>query len=51
MLSWFLGVIPNGLLKSSIPIKGFGDLLEKDGVYDNKHSLRVSWDKGPYRVS
>ena len=32
-------------------MKGFGDLLGKDGVYDNKHTLRVSWDKGPYRVS
>ena len=41
----------SGVIPESIPIKGFGDLLEKDGVYDNKHSLRVSWDKGPYRVS
>ena len=32
-------------------LKGFGDLLEKDGIYDNKHTLRMSWDKGPYRVS
>ncbi len=36
----------SGVIPESIPIKGFGDLLEKDGVYDNKHSLRVSWDKG-----
>ena len=40
-----------GEIPESIPIKGFGDLLEKDGVYDNKHSLRLSYDKGPYRVS
>ena len=41
----------SGAIPESIPIKGFGDLLEKDGVYDNKHSLRLSYDKGPYRVS
>ena len=41
----------SGEIPDSIPLKGFGDLLEKDGVYDNKHSLRLSWDKGPYRVS
>ena len=41
----------SGVIPESIPIKGFGDLLEKDGVYDNKHSLRLSYDKGPYRVS
>ena len=40
-----------GVIPESIPLKGFGDLLEKDGVYDNKHTLRMSWDKGPYRVS
>ena len=40
-----------GEIPESIPLKGFGDLLGKDGVYDNKHTLRVSWDKGPYRVS
>mgnify|MGYP002034213721 CR=1 FL=1 len=41
----------SGVIPESIPIKGFGDLLEKDGVYDNKHSLRLSYNKGPYRVS
>ena len=41
----------SGEIPDSIPLKGFGDLLGKDGVYDNKHTLRVSWDKGPYRVS
>jgi len=41
----------SGEIPESIPIKGFGDLLEKDGVYDNKHSLRLSYNKGPYRVS
>ena len=40
-----------GTIPESIPLKGFGDLLEKDGIYDNKHTLRMSWDKGPYRVS
>ena len=41
----------SGEIPASIPLKGFGDLLGKDGIYDNKHTLRVSWDKGPYRVS
>ena len=41
----------NGTIPASIPLKGFGDLLGKDGIYDNKHTLRVSWDKGPYRAS
>ena len=41
----------SGEIPESIPLKGFGDLLGKDGVYDKKHSVRVSWDKGPYRVS
>ena len=41
----------SGEIPESIPLKGFGDLLGKDGVYDEKHSIRVSWDKGPYRVS
>jgi iron complex outermembrane recepter protein len=41
----------SGEIPDSIPLKGFGDLLGKDGIYDNKHTLRVSWDKGPYRVS
>ena len=40
-----------GEIPESIPIKGFGDLLGLDGIYDNKHTLRVTWDKGPYRVS
>jgi len=40
-----------GVIPESIPLKGFGDLLEKDGIYDNKHTLRLSWDNGPYRVS
>ena len=41
----------NGEIPASIPIKGFGDLLGKDGVYDNKHSIRFSWDKGPFGAS
>jgi iron complex outermembrane receptor protein len=41
----------SGLVPASIPISGFGDLLGKDGVYDNKHTVRVSWDKGPYGAS
>ena len=41
----------SGEIPDSIPLKGFGDLLGKDGIYDNKHTLRMSWDKGPYRVS
>ena len=41
----------SGEIPESIPLKGFGDLLGKDGIYDNKHSVRFSFDKGPYRVS
>ena len=41
----------SGLIPESIPLKGFGNLLGLDGVYDNKHTLRVSWDKGPYGAS
>ncbi len=41
----------SGQIPESIPIKGFGDLLGLDGIYDNKHTLRVSWDKGPFGVS
>jgi len=37
-----------GQIPADIPLSGFGDLLLKDGNYDNKHSLRVSWRKGPY---
>jgi len=41
----------SGEIPDSIPIKGFGDLLEKDGIYDNKHTMRLSWDKGPWGAS
>jgi outer membrane receptor protein involved in Fe transport len=41
----------NGTIPESIPLKGFGDLLGQNGIYDNKHTLRMSWDKGPYRAS
>ena len=41
----------SGAIPESIPLSGFGDLLGKNGVYDNKHTLRVSWDKGPYGAS
>jgi len=41
----------NGEIPDSIPIKGFGDLLGKDGIYDNKHTVRVSYDKGPFGAS
>ena len=41
----------NGTIPASIPLSGFGDLLGINGVYDNKHTLRVSWDKGPYGAS
>lgn len=37
-----------GQIPADIPLSGFGDLLLMDGNYDNKHSLRVSWRKGPY---
>ena len=41
----------SGSIPESIPLKGFGNLLGLDGVYDNKHTLRISWDKGPYGAS
>ena len=41
----------SGEIPASIPLKGFGDLLEKDGIYDNKHTMRLSWDKGPWGAS
>jgi iron complex outermembrane receptor protein len=41
----------SGAIPESIPLKGFGDLLGKNGIYDNKHTLRMSWDKGPYGAS
>ena len=40
-----------GVIPESIPLKGFGDLLNKDGIYDEKHTMRLTWNKGPYRVS
>ncbi len=41
----------SGAIPEDIPISGFGDLLNKDGVYDEKHNFRISWDKGPYGAS
>jgi outer membrane receptor protein involved in Fe transport len=41
----------SGEIPASIPLKGFGDLLGKDGIYDNKHTMRLSWDKGPWGAS
>ena len=41
----------SGVIPEDIPISGFGDLLNKDGVYDEKHNFRISWDKGPYGAS
>ncbi|MBT6245544.1 MAG: TonB-dependent receptor [Gammaproteobacteria bacterium] len=41
----------SGEIPESIPIKGFGDLLGLDGIYDNKHTLRLSYDRGPFGLS
>ena len=41
----------NGEIPETIPLKGFGDLLGLDGVYDNKHTLRMSWKKGAFGVN
>jgi len=41
----------NGEIPETIPLKGFGDLLGLDGVYDNKHTLRMSWKKGPFGMN
>jgi hypothetical protein len=40
-----------GEIPADIPLGGFGDLLLMDGNYDEKHSLRVSWRKGPVGAS
>ena len=40
-----------GEIPLDIPLAGFGDLLLMDGNYDEKHSLRVSWRKGPVGAS
>ena len=34
-----------GLIPQDIELSGFGDLLGMDGNYDNKHRLRVSWNR------
>jgi iron complex outermembrane receptor protein len=41
----------NGIIPESIPLRGFGDLLNKDGIYDEKHNFRISWDKGDWGAS
>jgi iron complex outermembrane receptor protein len=41
----------SGEIPESIPLNGFGDLLGLDGIYDNKHTMRLSWDKGPFGLS
>jgi len=38
----------SGAIPAEIPLGGFGDLALKDGNYDNKHYLRVSWRQGPW---
>ena len=40
-----------GEIPAYIPLGGFGDLLLRDGNYDEKHSLRVSWRRGPVGAS
>ena len=40
-----------GEIPAYIPLGGFGDLLLRDGNYDEKHSLRVSWRRGPLGAS
>ena len=41
----------SGAIPAEIPLGGFGDLALKDGNYDNKHYLRVSWRQGPWGVA
>jgi outer membrane receptor protein involved in Fe transport len=38
----------SGAIPADIPIDGFGDLLGTNGNYDEKHRLRLSWNKGPW---
>jgi outer membrane receptor protein involved in Fe transport len=38
----------DGVIPSYVDLKGFGNLLGIDGNYDEKHSLKFSWRKGPW---
>jgi len=41
----------SGAIPAYVNLKGFGDLLGIDGNYDEKHSMKLSWGKGPWGVS
>ena len=41
----------DGLIPEYVDLKGFGNLLGIDGNYDEKHSLKFSWRKGPLGAS
>ena len=41
----------DGLIPEYVDLKGFGNLLGIDGNYDEKHSLKFSWRKGPWGAS
>ena len=41
----------NGALPADVPVVGFADLVRRDGNANEKHTLRVSWNKGPYRAA
>lgn len=41
----------SGLVPLYVNLGGFGNLLGIDGNYDEKHSMRLSWRKGPWGAS
>jgi len=40
-----------GTLPASIPVRGFDDLIYRNGNQKQKHNLRVSWSRGPLGAS
>ena len=40
-----------GTLPASIPVRGFDDLIYRNGNQKQKHNLRLSWVKGPLGAS
>ena len=41
----------SGAIPAYVNLVGFGDLLGRDGNYDEKHSLKMSWRKGDWGAS
>ncbi|WP_416305491.1 TonB-dependent receptor domain-containing protein [Neptunicella sp. SCSIO 80796] len=41
----------SGVLPSNYPVNGFADLIGMDGNQDERHSMKLSWRKGPWGAS